>query len=147
MTEYDSQLKGIWRQTQTPVLFRRGMGYPLLLKLPYAPDNRGWIRNGQRSKPIWCDQYKCWEVPQAWFEKTIRAAFSRFRRIYVIQPVRKQQHCAPACWDAQGIECECSCMGENHGTGHPNGRWYVVSETCAVSWGEREYVAKLMEPN
>ena len=75
MTEYDSQLKGIWRQTQTPVLFRRGMGYPLLLKLPYAPDNRGWIRNGQRSKPIWCDQYKCWEVPQAWFEKTIRAAF------------------------------------------------------------------------
>lgn len=26
-------------------------------------------------------------------------------------------------------------MGENHGGGHPGGRWYEVSETFAVSWG------------
>lgn len=146
MTENDTSLKDIWRQTKRPVIFRQGLGHPLLLKLPYRADNKDWIRNGRRNIPNWNAHYKCWEIPMAWFEKAIRAAFDRFEGIYVIQPLRKQQKCAPACWNAEGIECECSCMGGNHGTGHPLGRWYVVSETCAVSWGQRDYIASLMKP-
>lgn len=146
MTQHDTYLRGIWRQSSTPVIFRQGLGFPLLFKLPYRTDNRDWVRNGQRNKPDWNERYKCWEIPRAWFEKSIRAALERFGEIYVIQPLRMQQKCAPACWSAEGISCECSCMGENHGTGQPMGRWYVVSDTCAVSWGEHEYFSSLLKP-
>jgi hypothetical protein len=40
---------------------------------------------------------------------------------------------------AEGFHCESSCMGENHGGGHPGGRWYEVSETFAVSWSVQRY--------
>src|SRR5690606_1987750 len=53
--------------------------------------------------------------------------------------IRAQQKCAPACWNAEGFHCECSCMSENHGGGHPGGSWYKVSETFAVSWGAQRY--------
>jgi hypothetical protein len=33
----------------------------------------------------------------------------------------------------------CSCLGAHHGEGHPGGRWYIVSETCAVRWKNAEW--------
>lgn len=35
-------------------------------------------------------------------------------------------------------------MGKHHGAGNSTGRWYVVSNTCAVSWGDRKYAARYM---
>jgi hypothetical protein len=36
-------------------------------------------------------------------------------------------------------------MGMHDGDGHPGGRWYKVSETCAVSWGARKLYYKLLK--
>lgn len=36
-------------------------------------------------------------------------------------------------------------MGQHHGEGHPDGRWYEVAETCAVSWSDRQLHYKLLE--
>jgi hypothetical protein len=134
----------IWKQKTVPVVFRPGGNRPLMVKFPFAPDNREWIRDGHRTKPHWDEHYKCWEVPRSWFEGVARRLLRRFGKVYIIQPFRLQEKCAPACWNATGIECECSCMGERHGSGHPPGRWYVVSETFAVTWGERRYACRLI---
>lgn len=36
-------------------------------------------------------------------------------------------------------------MGQNHGSGNPQGKWHIVSETFAVKWKEREYSCRLLK--
>jgi hypothetical protein len=135
----------VWRQTEIPVIVRR-MDGTLLIKLPFATDNREWLRAGRRTKPEWPKwnrTYKSWEVPLRWFNALIRQAVQRFKRVYVVQPFRVKEQCAPACWNAKGFECKCSCMGKNHGSENPSG-WHVVSETFAVQYQDREYACRLV---
>lgn len=137
-------LTGVWRQSQLPVVFRRARPSPLLVKVPYVQGNMDWLRNDQHRKPSWNAQYKAWETPQAWFESTIKLCLTRYKKCYVVQLHREKQICAPACWNATGIDCECSCMGDNHGHGRPSGRWYEIDETFAVSWGIQKYACRLI---
>ena len=133
-----------WKQTRLPVIFQRQRPAPLLIRLPYAEDNKVWLRNGERNKPSWDKLNGAWEVPQAWFERAIRLSFSHYGACYVIQLYREKEVCAPACWNALGADCECSCMGANHSTGRPSGRWYEISDTFAVLWGVQRYSVRLL---
>ena len=126
---------------------RQGKSKPLLVKLPYSPNNKEWLKDERRNNPKWIPDYKCWEIPKSWFEEVVKKSIEKFGSSYVVQPYYTQQKCAPACWNAVGIECECSCMGQNHGTGNPVGKWHIVSETCAVNWGEKQYSCRLILPN
>lgn len=144
MNDKDPRLLQIWNQKSIPVVYRRGKGSPLLLRLPYAEDNRTWLKNEHRNDPEWLKDQKCWQAPKAWFERIIRQALVRYRRTYVIQPFNPHEKCAPACWNAVGAECECSCMGANHGSGNPVGKWHIVSETLAVKWGPKQYSCRLL---
>jgi len=131
-----SVLGEVWR-TQSPLVWR-GLG-PLKVRLPYASGNRALLRGRRGRNPIWRPVERYWEVPTAWFTRLCRELMGQFGHVYVVQPHRKREVCAPACWNARGLECECSCMGDHHGEGQPGGRWYVVSESCAVRWREREW--------
>lgn len=135
----DLDLRALWRQGDVPSIFKPSKPQSVLVKLPYAEGNLEWLRDDRRSKPKWSSQYKAWEIPAAWFDSVIRLTLRRYAEAYVIQLHRESQKCAPACWNAEGFHCECSCMGENHGGGHPGGNWYEVSETFAVSWGVKRY--------
>lgn len=140
----DPKLREIWAQKTIPVVYRQGKPKPILLRLPYATDNREWLKGDNRRDPKWGPKYKCWETPRSWFDDIIKRSLRRFGRVYVIQPYQAHQKCAPACWNATGFECECSCMGANHGSGHPAGKWRVVSEAFAVQWNSREYACRLI---
>nr|VFK51478.1 MAG: hypothetical protein BECKTUN1418D_GA0071000_100817 [Candidatus Kentron sp. TUN]VFK57870.1 MAG: hypothetical protein BECKTUN1418F_GA0071002_11285 [Candidatus Kentron sp. TUN]VFK66706.1 MAG: hypothetical protein BECKTUN1418E_GA0071001_11245 [Candidatus Kentron sp. TUN] len=147
MDRRDPKLKEIWKQEKIPVVFRKGKSEPLLIHLPYAQDNWWWLKGEHRNQPEWIENYNGWKTPKAWFEDVIKRTLGKYGSVYVIQPYRTQQKCAPACWNATGVECECSCMGENHGAGNPGGKWHVVSETFAVKWDERQYSCRLILPN
>lgn len=84
-------------------------------------------------------------LPAACFSELVERLLRRFGRVYVIQPYNEKEVCAPACWKATGLECACSCMGKNHGAGAPGGRWYEMSETCAVRWKEDVLRVSLLE--
>jgi hypothetical protein len=140
-----SQLRKIWSQKEIPVVFRRGKGERLMLRLPYSPNNRELVKGTHRIIPSWNSEYRCWETPRAWFDDLVRRFLREFGSTYVIQAFREEQKCAPACWNAAGFECECSCMGRNHGSGNPNGCWQIVSETFAVEWSERRYACRLLK--
>ncbi len=144
MDRQDPKLREIWLQKKIPVVYRQEKSKPLLVRLPYAADNRRWLKNEHRKKPKWDAKRKRWESPRSWFEDLIKRALSQFGCVYVIQSFKTQQKCAPACWNATGFDCECSCMGANHGSGDPSGRWYVISETLAVNWGEQQYSCRLV---
>ena len=80
----------------------------------------------------------------SWYDWLARRLLYKYSAVYLIQLYREQQKCAPACWNAEGLHCECSCMGENHGSGHPGERWREVSETFAFEWGPTKYACRLL---
>lgn len=138
------QLRQLWNQTAIPVLYRRGPGNPLLVRLPFDPTNRAWLQISGRKNPLWDARAKSWELPQGWFNDLVTRCLERFGRAYIVQPYREQEKCAPACWTAQGEVCECSCMGVNHGASSPGGHWKIVSEAFATRWGERQFACRLL---
>ena len=140
----NEDLLAIWNQKKVPILLRLGKGYDLRFRLPFHPNNREWLRNGRQRKPRWLTSKFRWELPQAWFDDLIESTLKRFGAIYVIQPYTSKEVCAPNCWNALGNICECSCMGQYHGTNAPGDRWYVVSDTFAVNWGERRLGCRLL---
>lgn len=144
MDKQDSRLRKIWLQTEIPVIYRQTRPYPVLVRLPYSVGNYKWVRGDARHKPKWDPKYKCWETPVSWFDDLIQRSLKRFGKVYVVQLHKEHQKCAPACWDAKGFHCECSCMGENHGSGHLGGNWHEVSETFAFQWGPRQYACRLI---
>jgi len=141
----DKNAAAIWRQTKIPVIYRQGGSEPLMIRLPYAADNRTWVKGDHRRKPEWIAKFHCWETPKSWFDNVIARSLRKFGRVYVIQPHRVLEKCAPACWNAKGFECECSCMGANHGSQSPSGKWRVISDTFAVQWHDRQLACQLIE--
>lgn len=139
------ELRRIWNQSSIPVVLRRtGKGERLRIRLPFHQGNGQWICNGRRTKPTWSKVGKYWEAPRSWFNDLVDRALDRFGSIYIVQPYREQEKCAPACLNASGHECECSCMGQNHGAGN-NGSWFEVSETFATRWHDREIACRLLK--
>ncbi|GEM_PF-566510 len=141
----NQQLREVWNQRAIPVVFRRGPGEGLMIRMPYSSQNREWIKAEHRREPNWNMKFRCWETPRSWFDDLVTRFLRKFGKVYVIQAFREQQKCAPACWNATGFDCECSCMGQNHGSGNPAGCWHIVSDTFAIEWSERQYSCRLIE--
>lgn len=146
-------LRRIWRQNTTPVIVRKGRGHRLHVKLPNPSSDMEQQRQArqflQKVKPNgrlpeWLVRYNGWGLPQSWFNALVELLLNRFGSLYVIQPYRAQEKCAPMCMTAVGHECECSCMGANHGAGGPGSGWFVVSDTFATRWGNEELACRLM---
>jgi len=141
----DEKLRAIWKQARIPVIYRSGKKEDLMVKLPYRPDNRQWLRGlGPGWPPIWDSQYKSWRLPRSRFDELVGAILEEFEQAYVVQPYREKEICAPACWNATGFLCACSCLGANHGRGQADG-WFAIAETLAVRWGERQYGCRLLK--
>lgn len=146
-------LRRVWKQNEIPVIVRKGKDYKLRVKLPHPSSDfdlnrraRAFLQasrpNGR--EPQWLPKYEGWEVPQDWFSDLVNRILERSSQLYVIQPYRKQEKCASQCMNAEGHECECSCMGANRGVGGPGAGWFEVSDTFATRWGESHLACRLM---
>ena len=145
MSADEERLRQIWNNQIIPVILRRGgKGQLPRVRLPYADNNRLWLRDGRRNSPTWIESGKYWEIPKAWFNDFVQRALKKHGKLYVIQPYREQEICAPACMNAVGHECQCSCMGANHGAGN-DGSWFEASETFATRWGDQHLACRLMQ--
>lgn len=143
--ENQKRLKTAWAQKTIPVVLRRGgPGENIRVRLPYAKNNKLWLRNNRTRKPSWNQEHKCWELPKAWFNDLVDRSLQQWGQIYIIQPYREQEICAPACMNAKGHDCQCSCMGANHGQGD-DGNWFSTSEAFAAKWGEKKLACRLMK--
>jgi hypothetical protein len=139
----EERLHRIWNQVLIPVVVRRGKGFPLFVRLPYSQDNRVWLRGEKKTQPTWVADKKHWELPKAWFDGLVARFLSRYKQLYIVQPYTELEKCAPACMNARGYECECSCMGVNHGAG-VSSDWLIISDSFAVRSGERHVACRLL---
>ncbi|KAA3502570.1 hypothetical protein DXM27_06150 [Rhizobium rhizogenes] len=141
----DPQIDYVLKQRHIPVAFRMGAGRKLVVRIPFAEGNMAWLQAGRRNRPKWIRERQEWEIPQAWFNSFVDNCLRRYRRVYVIQPHRELEKCAPACMDAEGHECQCSCLGANHGSKGGAG-WFAVNEAFAFRWGASSLACRLMTP-
>jgi hypothetical protein len=84
MERQDPKLREIWSQKKIPIAYRQAES--LLIRLPFAPNNRFWLKDNHRKAPAWDTRYKCWQAPRAWFENVVQRILKRFGKVYVIQP-------------------------------------------------------------
>jgi hypothetical protein len=130
----------VWHNGRVPVVFKRPR-QSLLVRVPYQKNNRDWLLANGRSIE-WKAQFKAWAVPRSRFEEVVRLCLGVYGQTYVIQAYRPLEKCAPACCNAVGYDCECSCLGKNHGSERELS--HVVSETFAFERGERKLALRLL---
>lgn len=148
----EQRIRSVWNNQGRSVLLRRTKtGEKPRLRLEGQRQRQRnhyfWLRNGRRNKPSWIEAERYWETPQAWFNDTVSRCLEDFGSIYIIQPYREQEKCAPACQNAKGQLCQCSCMGKNHGAQSIDSSWYVVGETFASRWGDKKLACRLLTAN
>jgi hypothetical protein len=107
---------------------------PLAVRMPYDETNKIWLGEGRGFPPVWDRSHRCWLLSRSCFSELVERLLRRFCSAYVVQPYEEMEKCARSCWEARGLECECQCMGEYHGSEMPGGRWYEVSDTFALRW-------------
>lgn len=140
----EREAKTVWNNGSIPVVLRRGCSQAVRLRIPYAKDNRNWLKSGPRKKePLWVADKSYWELPASRFNEVVGMILDRFGKAHIIQPYREKEVCSPSCMNAVGFECQCSCMGANHGMG-VHGRWFEVSETFAVRYGGTRLACRLL---
>lgn len=144
----DPNLRRVWSQREIPVVLRRtGKGEQLRGRLPglleFNVEGRRWIQNGRRNIPSWSRRGLYWEFPKAWFNDFVERSIRDFGAVWIIQPYRETEVCARQCMEAKGHECQCSCMGANHGSGM-HGHWFEVSEAFAVRTSSPQLAARLL---
>ena len=120
-------LSEIWRSSPIPALFRRGVGHKLWVRIDEKSENSDLIRL-KKIYPQWIPKYVCYEVPSAWFNELIKVLIGKFGALYIIQPYREKEECAPSCKTAKKHECECACFGRYHGVEYAGNDWFEVSE-------------------
>lgn len=145
----EERLRRVWNQKAVPVLLRRESG-KLRLRLQISNDpirwfgsTQNWVRADRHTIPEWFPKLRFWEVPASWYNDLVKQMLDYFGSVYVIQPYREQEVCAEQCWNAKGHDCQCSCMGANHGQGK-HGDWLEISETFATRWGSLEMACRLL---
>lgn len=144
MDQNVNQFRSVWDQTVTPVIYRNPKPREKnIVKLPYSVSNRAWLQQSGRVHPIWVPDKKYWEVPKSWFDDLVLRILKKYKKIYIIQPYNEMEKCAPACKNARGFECQCSCMGANHGAGD-DGSWYDVNEAFSFRWRGAELACRLL---
>lgn len=91
----EQDAKIVWNNGKIPVALRRGKSLPIRLRIPFAADNRTWLKNGPRKhQPQWIKEGKYWELPASRFNEIVEMILDRFRQIYIIQPYREMEVCA-----------------------------------------------------
>jgi hypothetical protein len=148
--EDGKRVRDAWNQRSIPIILRRSQGQ-LRLRVPvksidglWIGTTRAWLRSNRHHLPVWDYTSKHWEVPARWFNNLVEQLLKQYKLLYIIQPHREQEVCASQCWNAEGHDCQCSCLGENHGQGKM-GHWLEISDTFATRWGDTKMACRLMK--
>lgn len=135
----------IWNNGRISVVLRRGGSKSTRIRVPFSKNNREWLKNGPRKRePIWNKEKKYWELPASRFNEVVKMILNKYGKVYILQPYREKEVCSPSCINAEGFECQCSCLGANHGSGNHQG-WYEVTEALAVKYGKTKLGCRLLE--
>lgn len=102
--------------------------------MPYGDGtNRRWLhaRLGERIRPEWNKHARRWEVSRRHLRPLVDALAEKFGEVEVTLEFSTKEQCDSRCQTAMNDDCQCSCLGENHGGGVFLD-WIVVSDTTLI---------------
>lgn len=142
--------KDAWNQKETPVILRRrkqsGKNPKLRIRMPDGEDHFQLLKGKSKNNhnPIYFDNRNFWDLPYSRLDDLVQILATHFGKVLLMQPIRESQTCARACMEANGFECECSCLGAHHGSHNMDSSWYEVDDTYAISYGEEKVSLKVI---
>jgi len=135
-------IRNVWLQNTIPVIQRPETG-KLKIKPPGNLFYHEWIHRPKKHTPIWINNY--YEVPASWLSWLVRTCLNQYGQVWIIQPYNDKEICSTSCQNAKGFECQCQCLGENHGQGDDGGGgWYEVSDALKIRWSGKYVAARLL---
>ena len=105
--------------------------------MPFNPDDT-------RANPRWLKQHLgpridvqhvgsgVWEIARTHLRSTVAGLADRFGHVHVYLYFDDRQKCDTRCVAARGVECVCSCGGENHGGADWLRDWRQVGATTLI---------------
>ena len=99
----------------------RPMQGRIQISMPYLGPplnaNRLWVRKacGPRTHPEWNAENKTWEIARIHYARISNALIIRYGAIMRFEDYDGTEKCDLRCQNAEGEECVCSCLGQNHG--------------------------------
>lgn len=142
--ERTDKLMAIWQQRNIPVLLNRGKNKRLRMRFPEGHDHHSILHVSRKHRPLWIEDKKYWDVARIRLNEIVKHTLATYGKLYVVQPYRVQERCAPACWDAEGHDCQCQCMGEHHGSRSNGQGWFIVSDVFASRYQDQELACRLL---
>lgn len=107
------------------------------VRMPYQVGNRAFIHRtlGSMVRPDWNRLENQWEIARQHMRDVVEALAERFGVVEVTIDFRSTSRCDIRCRDAEGDDCDCQCLGENHGGAAYWRSWQHVGETTLVDVG------------
>jgi hypothetical protein len=115
----------------------RPLGGRIKVKMPYDKQNFFWFRRhlGSRVQPFHVGA-GVWAVARPHLRCLVDGLVTKFGHLHVVLDFRKSQQCDTRCRDAQGDDCECSCLGVNHQGAAWWRNWIEVGDTTLITAGD-----------
>jgi hypothetical protein len=142
---FTATIPEIWGQKRMPVVYRPDEKGNLMLRLPYREGNRAFLQGEKRFKPVWNPEKKYWEVPKSWFTELVESVTAAFGSTYVIQPHHDHERCNASCQNAKRLECECPCLGKNHGMGGRANHEIGIQDAVVVPWRDHHLTIQVFQ--
>jgi hypothetical protein len=73
-----------------------------------------------------------WLVARPHFRRVVEALALRYGTVDVYVDHTVRSACGKLCREAEGDDCMCSCLGDNHGASSWRREWHKVSEHWVV---------------
>lgn len=95
---------------------------------PPAEEQEQWLRKTCRVRsPQKLIQDGRWKLPPSALNKVVAASLDEFGVVGLYQDIAEElRECDPRCMNAEGFDCVCGCLGENHGGA---AGWFAVTMT------------------
>jgi len=125
---------------QRPRVYRAVGANRVTCQIPYeGGSNRRWIHEalGSQIRPEYNRQTREWEIARAHLLTLVEALAERFGEVDVLLEYSTTQKCDRRCREAQGDDCECSCLGEHHAGGMYMNGWIEVGDTTLIQPGRQ----------
>jgi hypothetical protein len=88
----------------------------VVAKIPVRKGNYRWLREAVRLRSPRLDDDR-WHLPRNCLNRLVIASVDRYGYVALWRDMSRLSRCTRRCLEAEGFECDCSCLGENHGSG------------------------------
>lgn len=107
----------------------------VIAKIPARKGNRRWLHEYVRirSPRLVGDR---WYLPRNCLSRLVIGAVDRYGYVKVWRDMSRLSRCTRSCLEATGIECDCSCLGEYHGSEDSGGWIERVGDVMVADLGE-----------